>query len=146
MKTILLAIPLLMLVVTLAGDDERKWANLLTSSVRPTKPIPKEVKEILKGLDVRSHQIDLKEFEETSIKDLTKRIPEDYVVCHLPDNPSIADEFIYTIVKEKESGKFWIVKLGGFAGVSKVYRPKTQPAAVVNARAAAGKPENHLHD
>ncbi|WOO42582.1 hypothetical protein [Rubellicoccus peritrichatus] len=43
----------------------------------------------------------------------------------LPNDPSIADDFVYTIYKDLESGDYWIVKRGGFAGVTIVYASTT---------------------
>jgi len=68
------------------ADEEQKWTDLLTSSVRPTTPIPKEVQEILNDLTVESNQINLREFEEADINDLNREIPVDYVICHLRAN------------------------------------------------------------
>lgn len=122
----LLLISSSMLFAASEGDG-RKWTDLgQTLHLESKKPVPREIKVLLKKHSFSGTHISSEQFLKTGISELNKRIPADYLIFNYPDNPYIADEFIYSVIKEKESDRFWIVQRGGIAGVCEIFRPKTQ--------------------
>jgi hypothetical protein len=123
MKAISLLLLLIAAAPTFAESPNEKWEALIAHTITNRgAESPEGVKEILKELEISGTQIDLKDFEEVEIKELKKRIPQDYLIHSLGDDPMISDSFSYAIIKESGSESFWILKKGGFAGVFKLYR------------------------
>lgn len=81
------------------------------------------VKSVLKAHKQGQWDLDVSKLTKMSepIIDFEKRMTGKVEVYNVPHPSNIEDYFRYRIMMSKDGGEFWILRYGGFAGVSELY-------------------------
>jgi len=90
------------------------------------KNLSPEMKSILTArLDKSGACIKVDDLRETKKEDQPTLTNDHYEVYAVPVPPGLADAFSYHVILEKDTGRFWIRRSGGYAGITKVFGPGT---------------------
>ena len=103
-------------------DIDKRWREFITAC-HASKNAERSImmKEFVRKHSSSKYSLSLRGFSRTDFNSITGNIPQDYEFYMLPEREKVADDFIYSVIMHKELKKFWIVKMGGFAGVFEIY-------------------------